>query len=506
MQPNSAPFLIQPKQAEAPFVLAIDIGTSSLRTALFDRLGRMLKGMEAHRPLEVRTTSAGASEADPLRVVEGVGECLDEVLGRCGALQGKIAAVASCTFVSNVLGIDENHRPLTPLITYADSRASSEVAGLKRDLDEILVHDRTGCHFHSSYLPARFRWIARHQPEIFRQVKKWLSIGEYMELSFLGQAAVSYSVASWTGLLDRLALRWDPELLAALPIRAEQLFSLTDRTSPRQGLLPAPAKRWPALRAIPWFPAIGDGAAANIGSGCIGPHRVAVTMGTSSAARIVTALPVERVPAGLWCYRVDGKRSLLGGALNEGGSVYGWLKATLDFGKYADLEKDLAAMEPDSHGLTVLPFFAGERSPGWAGHARATFHGLTLSTTPLQILRAGLEAVAYRIGLIFERLHPFLPNEAQVIGSGRAILQSSAWAGILADVLGRPLAISAIEEASARGAALLSLEALGALADLDEAPVFLREVRQPDPNRHGRYRQAMERQKILYEKLVPTGL
>jgi gluconokinase len=162
-------------------------------------------------------------------------------------------------------------------------------------------------------------------------------------------------------------------------------------------------------------------------------------------------------------------------------------------------------MEPDGHGLTVLPFLAGERAPGWAGHARATIHGLTLASTPLHILRAGLEAVAYRIALVFRLLRPVLPADPQVIASGGALLHSPAWLGIIADVLGRPVSLSQVEEASGRGAALLALEALGALADLQDAPDFISIAHYPEAGRHARYRLAIERQQALYEKVVKAN-
>ena len=111
------------------------------------------------------------------------------------------------------------------------------------------------------------------------------------------------------------------------------------------------------------------------------------------------------------------------------------MKANLHLENEPEFDASVAGMEPDSHGLTVLPFLAGERAPGWAGHARATIHGLTLATTPRDILRAGLEAVAYRIALVFALLRPVLPADPQVIASGGALLHSPAWLGIIADVL-----------------------------------------------------------------------
>lgn len=493
---------IAPNRAEAPIIIAIDLGTSSVRAVLFDRLGRAVEGLAVRQTHEFHTTAEGASEADADALLELVWGCIDGVLAQAGRLAPHIAGVAACTFVSNVLGVDETGRAVTPITTYADTRAAGEVAGLRAEFDEKEVHDRTGCPFHPSYLPARFRWLARAQTDLFRRVAHWLSIGEYLEFKLFGQAAVSYSVASWTGLLDRHRLTWDEPLLAALPVSREQLSPLTDVNCPRRGLRPEFAARWPALRDVPWFPAVGDGAVANVGSGCVSPARVALTVGTSSAMRVVTDGAVPHVPPGLWCYRVDGRRSLPGGALSEGGNVFAWMRETLRLGDVAEVEQALAAMEPDIHGLTVLPFLAGERSPGWAGHARATIHGLSLATTPLEILRAGLEAVAYRIALVFDLLRPLLPGDPQVVASGGALLSSPAWLQIMADVLGRPVAVSQVEEASARGAALLALEALGVLSDLSEAPAFIGAVYEPDAGRHTRYREAVERQRGLYEKLI----
>lgn len=490
------------ERVEAPLVLALDIGTSSVRSVLFDRLGRAVEGVEAHQALELRTTADGAAEVDPDVVLELVRRCLDGVLVQAGPLGSKIAGVATSTFVSNILGVDEPGQAITPLTTYADTRAEAEVAWLKAELDEAGIHDRTGCQFHSSYLPARLRWLARTQPDLFRKVSRWISIGEYLELKLFGDTAVSYSVASWTGLLDRHRLVWDEPLLKVLPVRPGQLSPLTDVNVPHRGFLPASASRWRALQDVPWFPAVGDGAAANIGSGCVSPGRVALTVGTSSAMRAIVPSPVVHIPAGLWCYRVDSRRSLPGGALSEGGNVFAWINSTLKLGDLTKVDSALAGLAPEAHGLTVLPFFAGERSPGWAGHARATIHGLSLATTPLEILRAGLEAVAYRITMVFELLRQLLPPEPKVVASGRALLSSPTWLQIMADVLGRPVATAGIQEASARGAALLALEALGALAGLEEAPDFISTTYQPDARRHAVYRAAMERQRELYDKLV----
>jgi gluconokinase len=489
-------------RAESPLVMALDIGSSSVRGVLFDRAGRAVDGVEAQQALEISTSADGASEADPEVVLELISRCVDGVIVRAGPMARQIAAVATCTFVNNIMGLDRSGQAITPLMTYADTRSEGDVPRLRAEFDEGAVHDRTGCHFHSSYLPARFRWLERAQPDLFHRVKRWVSIGEYLELKLFGDTAVTYSVASWTGLLDRQRLVWDEQLLEVLPVRREQLSALTDANIARYGLEPQYATRWPGLHDVAWFPAVGDGAAANIGSGCVCPEKVALTVGTTSAMRAIVEGPVAHIPSGLWCYRVDRRRSLPGGALSEGGNVFAWINNSMKLGDLSKVDSDLAVLAPDAHGLTILPFFAGERSPGWAGHARATIHGLSLATTPLDILRAGLEAVAYRIAMVFEPLCKLLRVEPEVVANGKALLSSSTWLQIMADVLGRPVAISDIQEASARGAALLALEGLGVLEDLKQAAEYVRHIYQPDPQRHAVYRAAIDHQRELYVKLV----
>jgi gluconokinase len=210
-----------------------------------------------------------------------------------------------------------------------------------------------------------------------------------------------------------------------------------------------------------------------------------------------------QVPWGTWCYRVDERRVVIGGALNDGGSLFDWLRASLRLPALATAEADVAALEPDAHGLSVLPFWAGERSPGWADDARGAIVGLRLHTRPVEILRACLEAVALRFGELDRILLETMPSGREVVATGGALLHSPAWMQILADVLGRPLLASTEAEASSRGVALLVLETLGLLDRPleDIRPVGRRRV-EPRPAHTARYRAAAERQRRLYDALV----
>src|SRR6185436_15183743 len=105
--------------------------------------------------------------------------------------------------------------------------------------------------------------------------------------------------------------------------------------------------------------------------------------------------------------------------LSNGGVVADWLRSTLQLPD--DAAEQAAAMKPDSHGLTILPFLAGQRTPDWNPRATATLLGLTLETTPVAIVRAGMEAVAYRFALVHELLRPLAPDPYEIIVSGGAI-------------------------------------------------------------------------------------
>lgn len=486
-------------QVSPPLILTLDIGTSSTRAMLFDRYARPASEILAQRPNQLRTMPNGGSEFDPAELLAGIVSVIDQLLQQAGPLVEHIGGVAIDTFVTNLMGLDKSGQPVTPVFTYADIRCADDAELLRQEFDLATVHDRTGCRVHSAYWPARFRWLARTQPDLLKQARYWLSIGEYLFWEFFQERRVSYSVASWTGLLNRRQLAWDQAWLACLPLAEEQLSLLVDADQPVQGLKSEWANRWPALKDIPWFPAIGDGAAANLGSGCTGPERLALTVGSTGAMRVALSHHIEVVPEGLWVYRLNRHYALLGGATTEGGNVFGWLNEILRLPP--NVEAELAKMSPTGHGITVLPFVAGERAPGWHDEAQASLIGLSLNTRPLDILRAGLEGVAYRFALIHQSISPELPPDHQIIGSGSGLLNSPAWMQIMADVLGRPLTASAESEATSRGIALLALEALrpGTIA---QNPAAAGKTYYPNDEYHRRYQAALAEQVRLYNKLI----
>lgn len=476
---------------DGPLVLALDVGTSSARAMLFDARGVAVPGVAAQTPYKLRLTPDGGVEADADALIGIVAAVIDEALAEAGALAGRIVAVGTSCFWHSLMGIAPGGEALTPVYTWADDRSAGVVDALRGELDEALIHDRTGCVIHTSYWPAKLRWLAGARPDLARAGARWVGFGEYLLSRFTGSPDASVAMASGTGLLNQHTADWDHTLLGQLGVAPDALPALIDRDEALPPLRDEWAARWPALARAPWFPAVGDGACNNVGSGCVAPGRLALSIGTSGVMRAVVAADDVAIPPKLWCYRLDRRRFILGGALSNGGVVADWLRSTLQLPD--DAAEQVAALPPDGHGLTILPFLAGQRTPDWNPRATASFLGLTLDTTPVTIVRAGMEAVAYRFALVHELLRPLAPDRYEIVVSGGAIGHWPVWPQIIADALGHPLVASLEPEASARGAALIALAGAGVIADLDALPVALGRTYAPDPAAHATYAAARAR-------------
>ncbi len=479
-------------------ILSIDVGSSSVRAELYDGSGDGIEGTEVKLDYEFEYIPDGGAEKDADELLDLVVRAVDSTLSEAGGAE--ISGVAMSTFWHSVLGLDRDGRPTTPILTWADRRAAESVPDLLERLEERAYHRRTGCVPHSSYWPAKLLWSSHAMPEAFEKTEIWVSPADYFYTRFFGEPyQVGTSLASGTGLFDQNRRRWDRETLEALSAEEAQLSAISDE--PRKGLTGEWAKRWPALRETPWLPAVGDGACSNVGSGCTGSGRLAIMVGTSGAMRVLWKAESVEIPDGPWCYRADAERFVMGGALSDGGNLVEWLRNTLRLPDPEETERLLSDMEPDSHGLTFLPLLAGERGPGWADRANGTVSGLSMSSTPVEILRAAMEAVAFRFAIIAEMLETASPGEKEVVASGGGLLHSPTWTRIMADTLGRPVTLSGVKEASSRGAALIALEALGG-PEIEAARAPLGETFEPDPARHEIYRKALERQRRFYDAVL----
>jgi gluconokinase len=484
-------------EAQDPLVLVLDIGSTSSRAAVYDAAARAVSGMEHVLPHAFVTRADGTVELDADRAVSDV-ELLISRVADSSSLGDRIRAVAMDTFASSLVPVDSAGEALTPCHTYADTRPAGQVERLREEMDEAAVQQRTGCRFHASYLPARLRWFRETQTFVWARVARWLSLGEYVYARLTGRFAASFSTAAWTGLLDRGTAQWDVPLLNAVGASPEQFSPLHDTSQPLEDIGPSIASRWPRLRGAAWFPAMADGYVSNVGSGADDEATMALAAATSGALRVLVSETPPELPPGIWCYRVDAKHSLLGGALNDVGRVLDWGREQLNI-PTTSLEQLLIA-PPQPGRPTALPFLTGERSPGWAASARAVIANVSDATTTEDILRAAMEAVALRYALIARQLEEVAPAADRIVASGGVTKVAAGWLQIAADVLGRPITRVAETRATLRGTVLTVLDVLA--PGVERAPSALGETYTPKPEHFAYYKEAMVRHEELYAAVV----
>ncbi|MGD9562823.1 MAG: gluconokinase [Pyrinomonadaceae bacterium] len=489
-------------------VLALDIGTSSVRAALYDHDGNVLPRTMVKNERTLTATDDGGAEIDADEAFDQVVAAIDDVLEKAAKLKGEITHAAASCFWHSLVGVDAKGKPTTKVFGWADTRSREAVAVLRKKFDENEVHNRTGARFHSSFWPAKLLWLKGRNTTgracaPFTETDHWLSLSDYILLRLSDALATSVSMASATGIFDIRKCEWDKDLIRFLKLKPANFPPISaDKTT--YGLNTKFAKRWPRLEKTEWFPAIGDGAANNIGAGCVKKSKAALMIGTSGAMRVAyKGEPPVNIPSGLWCYRIDRKRVIIGGALSDGGGLYRWLKDNLRLLADDDkTEAEIAKRPPAGHGLTFLPFLAGERSTGYHENAAGAILGLRTSTDTIDIVQAALESVAYRFAEIFDQLNSVC-RIREIIASGGALRESPVWTQIIADVLGRDLSLPDTREASSRGAVLLALEAVGSIKAIEQVPTRGGQNFKSKPANASAYRPAREMHSISYAELMP---
>src|SRR5687768_14377733 len=194
---------VSPKRSEPPWILAIDVGTTSVRAIVFDAKARDVRGTASSAETPLETTSDGGATIDAEALLDATLGVIDEALAAAREElrpHASIDGVAISTFWHSFVGVDERNRPTTPLLVWADSRARQEMLDLRERLDERAVHARTGCLLHWSYWPAKLLWLRKTMPEAYARTARWVSFGEFFHLRVLDRAVCGVSMASGTGL------------------------------------------------------------------------------------------------------------------------------------------------------------------------------------------------------------------------------------------------------------------------------------------------------------------
>jgi len=476
-----------------PLVLALDIGSTATRGGVYDASGRPVHHLQHKVPHAFTVAPDGTSVIDPDQVTLEVEQVIDAVTGDPG-LATRIVGVAMDTFAASLIAVNQAGRALTPCLTYADSRSAEAVTALRAELDEYALQQRTGTRLHTSYHAPRLRWLTAAQPRVVARAARWWSLGEFVWARLIGQPLAGTSTVAWTGLLDRRTGEFDSRLVTAVGLSPEQLSPPRDMADPAPP--PAPA-RWPVLARAVWFPVITDGFASNIGSGATDATVLTAATATSGALRVLLDGPADPLPFGLWNYRVDAARTLLGGAINDVGRAVSWAQSTL---RLSPALADVLTAAPTNATPLVLPYLTGERAPGWLGGARAVFGGLSAATDAETLFRGIIEGVAITYARVADELRPAAAQIVEVAAAGRVSNDQPEWLQILADVLGRPVTHVIGRRATQRGTALLALDVLA--PDTPRAPRVTGTTYEPRPANVEHYAQRRAQFAEIYDTLL----
>jgi len=454
----------------ASVVIGIDVGTTAAKVSAFG-LGSSWRHT-ASREYPLLHPKPGWEVQDPDVLTSAVLAALDECVQACRG--ARVEALALSSAMHGLIGLDEHQRPLTPLVTWADSRAADEATQLRRSEQGQRLHRTSGTPMHSQTPLPKLVWFTQHEPELAGRVRWWIGLKEYVLLRLTGTLATEISCASGTGLLDMSTRTWNPEAIEVAGIRREQLPDVLPTTA-TLGLSAEVADRLGLPHATPVVVGAGDGPLGNLAVRALRPGIAGLSLGTSGALRMVTEKPGIDADGRLFCYALTDDAWVTGGAVSNGGIVVRWAGDVFGGGLAAEgggaLDEALlglaADVRPGSDGLVMLPYLLAERAPLWNPDIRGAYLGLRNTHTRGHFVRAAVEGVALQLSAIKAELDAITPV-TQVRATG-GVFRSPVWRDIIAGVLDVPVVVTAGAEGSGLGAAALGLLGIGRASDLDGA-------------------------------------
>ncbi|MDQ3896977.1 MAG: gluconokinase [Actinomycetota bacterium] len=414
---------------------------------------------------------------DPATIVGATASALSECIA--AAAPAEPLAVSVSAAMHGLIALDAQCVPLTPLITWADSRAAEEAWELHRSGRGAELHARTGTPTHPMTPLAKLLWFAGHDRAIWTAARWWVGLKDYLLWWLTGTLATELSSASATGLLDMSTRTWSSVALGLCGVPSEHLPPILPTTS----VLPMAAETarqvgLPAGTSV--VVGAADGPLGNVGTGAMAAGVASLSLGTSGAVRIVVPEPQVDLDGALFCYALTGSLWVVGGATSNGGGVVRWagrslapdvVAASVEGGHDAAVLRLAAGVPPGSEGLVMLPYLVAERAPLWEPDLPGAYLGLRRRHTRAHLVRAAVEGVCMQMRLIVDRLDAM--HAVRSVRATGGVFRSPLWREVMAAAIGRPLHLVGDAEGTARGAAALGIFALGRAPTLAAAAAQL---------------------------------
>lgn len=483
-------------QESSNYILGVDIGTGSAKAVAVTLSGQI---PASHRqPYATFQPQPGYSEQDPEAVMDATILSIRRTVEKMGMPP---AAIALSCAMHGLMAIDADGKALTPLMTWADSRAEGYAATLRLSEEGRRIYQATGTPVHPMSPLCKIQWLRDHWPEAFDRAACFAGAKEMFLFRCFGEFITDHSIASATGLFDIRQLDWHMEAMAAAGIHEERLPIPVETTRLLIGIQPGMA----GLMGVPAGTLVlagsSDGCMAQLGSGAIEPGHAALTIGTSGAIRMMTAQPAKDEQSRLFSYALTPEHYVCGGAINNGGSALQWFtQAFLPWSDYHAFIKNAFTAPPGADGLLCLPYLLGERAPVWDSSARGAFVGVDQRHSSAHFQRALIEGICYGLYSVGEALQSVVAPIREVTVSG-GFTASPEWIQLLADIFQKPMVLHQDEDASALGAAVLGWHALGKTNAWQFSPDAAARVFEPDPTHHQTYMRNYKAYGLLYHQL-----
>ncbi len=478
------------------YIIGIDIGTGSTKAVALDEHGNTL--ISAQIPYPTLSPGPGLSEQDPEVIWAAFTKCVARITT---SLSIPPEAIALSSAMHSLICVSETGQPLANMITWADNR-SAEVAGkLKNSPLGKKLYAETGTPVHAMAPLCKLLWMKENDAELFGKTAKFISIKEYCWFRMFSKFETDYSIASATGLFDINRCKWHADALELVGINDSRLSTPENTSFFRSGIKETVAVEMNLPSSTKVVIGGSDGCLANVGSFATEPGIAALTIGTSGAIRVAghtAAVDVEFMP---FNYRLDEKTFISGGPINNGGAALKWyaesiLQRTLSSeADYEAILKPAESVPPGSDGLVFLPYIQGERAPIWNSDTCGVFFGITSRHKQIHFTRAVLEGITFSLFQIARSLKKSGLDIFEIRVSG-GFVKSKFWVQLLADIFGKRVRLASGDDASAIGAAMIAMKALGMTTPAENGSHSI--VFDPDPEAHEVY---MQRTFPMYENL-----
>lgn len=498
------------------FILAIDVGTSSTKTALWDEAGHLV--LEASAEYPVQRPYAAWAEMDVENWWRAVCTTVHQVVVGANIDPREVRGIGVDGVSWTLIPVDCQLRPLCLAPIWQDRRAEDEAAWLRAQPEAEAWIRLAANPLDSAYVTPKLLWLRSHHPDIFDSADKFLNSTGFIVARMTGRLTCDHTQAYAYHFYDMANGCWDAQAAGRLGIPLEKLPELVSPLAIVGELTSQAAEQMGLVRGIPVIAGGLDAAVGALGAGVVRPGQ-AVDQGGQAGGMLMSVDHVIVEPRLIFGHHVlPGQYLLQSGTV--GGGTLGWFRDVLGqtevdaahllhTSAYNLMSAEVEQTPPGAHGLIFLPYMAGERTPLWDSHARGVFFGLSYKTSRGDLLRAIMEGCAFAV------YHNLRIAEArggvvsEWLGDGGAA-RSAVWCQIKADVTGRPFIVACQADGNQGGHTLglfamvaqaTGLISLGMLPEFVEGLLPNRTVYQPSEANHAMYMALFEVYQRLAEKL-----